>query len=238
MLKIIKQHPNLTVDDLLRIYKELNGQSLKYRGKLKKWLRSIPSVSVSDTMRISAESDPLASTKNERPAKNSKVRFSDSMQNLEERSKRKRFGLRTFKQILAKSDIFLSMSYFWDYFDSDRYSIWYCEYKYPEELTLTSETLSIIYDMMNCLGAFWRKAIASMCLFEGNDDCSATISGVWVWKSPDMLLNKREWRDVRDSFTWRELDTGDRRVRTFVDDYFLLDGEFDGKELIRGILFQ
>ena len=38
----------------------------------------------------------------------------------------------------------VALPYFWEHFEKEHYSIWYCEYKYPEELTLTFMSCNLI----------------------------------------------------------------------------------------------
>lgn len=260
MLEIIAAQPNLTVHHLLERYKKRYGCRLVYRGKLKDWLLSIAGVRITEAtpMRIRLEQresscssmpDPPSPSPPEPPstpdppstpeAKRRRLEFKDADTSSGELSEKKTFHLSWFKQILAKSNMAVSLSYFWEYFDQGRYSIWYCEYKNPEKLGATSDSVNLIYDMANRLGLFWRKAFASICLFEGGDDAaSATISGVWVWRSPGMRLDKEVWRDERENFSWRKLDPVDSHTKTLVDEYFTRNGDFDGKKLFRGMLFQ
>ena len=38
----------------------------------------------------------------------------------------------------------VALPYFWKNFDKENYSIWYCEYKYPKELTMTFMSCNLI----------------------------------------------------------------------------------------------
>ena len=38
----------------------------------------------------------------------------------------------------------VALPYFWEHFEKEHYSIWYCEYKYPDELTLTFMSCNLI----------------------------------------------------------------------------------------------
>merc|ERR1712142_1055611 len=47
------------------------------------------------------------------------------------------FILDEFKRVYSNEDIKLkAIPYFWDHFDKENFSIWLCEYKYPEDLGL------------------------------------------------------------------------------------------------------
>ncbi len=38
----------------------------------------------------------------------------------------------------------VALPYFWKNFEKENYSIWYCEYKYPKELTMTFMSCNLI----------------------------------------------------------------------------------------------
>lgn len=50
-----------------------------------------------------------------------------------------------FKRVYSNEDTATkAIPYFWENFDAENYSIWFCEYKYPEELTLTFMSCNLI----------------------------------------------------------------------------------------------
>lgn len=56
-----------------------------------------------------------------------------------------------FKRVYSNTnDESTVLSYFWDNFDENNYSIWYCEYLYPEELAL-------IFMTANLIGGFFQR---------------------------------------------------------------------------------
>ena len=44
------------------------------------------------------------------------------------------FDMDDFKRCYSNEDVDKSIPYFWEKFDPEHYSIWFAEYKYPEEL--------------------------------------------------------------------------------------------------------
>lgn len=44
------------------------------------------------------------------------------------------FNMDDFKRFYSNEDVDKSIPYFWEKFDPEHYSIWFSEYKYPEEL--------------------------------------------------------------------------------------------------------
>lgn len=52
-----------------------------------------------------------------------------------------------FKRCYSNEDEAKSIPYFWEKFDKDNYSIWYGEYKYPEELKKVYMSCNLITGM-------------------------------------------------------------------------------------------
>ena len=49
-----------------------------------------------------------------------------------------------FKRFYSNNDEVESVPYFWQKFDKENYSIWRCDYKYADELTLTFMSSNLI----------------------------------------------------------------------------------------------
>lgn len=118
-----------------------------------------------------------------------------------------------FKRYYSNEDEQKSIPYFWQKFDPKHYSIWYAEYKYPEELRkvfmscnlITGKVLPDVGDesalglvllttkksfffpgMYQRLDKMRKNAFASMILFGTDND--STISGIWVWRGQNLAF--------------------------------------------------
>lgn len=49
-----------------------------------------------------------------------------------------------FKRCYSNEDEAVSIPYFWEKFDLEHYSIWFAEYKYPEELSKVFMSCNLI----------------------------------------------------------------------------------------------
>lgn len=49
-----------------------------------------------------------------------------------------------WKKVYSNEDESVSIKWFWENFDPENYSIWLCEYLYPQELTLTFMSCNLI----------------------------------------------------------------------------------------------
>ena len=49
-----------------------------------------------------------------------------------------------FKRFYSNNDEVESVPYFWEKFDKENYSIWRCDYKYADELTMVFMSCNLI----------------------------------------------------------------------------------------------
>lgn len=96
------------------------------------------------------------------------------------------FNMEDFKRFYSNEDESKSIPYFWEKFDPENYSIWYCEYKYPEELAKVFMSCNLITGMYQRLDKMRKQAFASVCLF--GEDNKSSISGIWVWRGHDLAF--------------------------------------------------
>ncbi|MBN4688708.1 hypothetical protein H4F37_25025, partial [Escherichia coli] len=81
------------------------------------------------------------------------------------------FNMDDFKRCYSNEDETKSIPYFWEKFDPENYSIWYAEYKYPDELAKVFMSCNLITGMFQRLDKMRKQAFASVCLF-GEDNNS------------------------------------------------------------------
>lgn len=129
-------------------------------------------------------------------------------------------NLDEFKRVYSNEDtIEKALPYFWDHFDAENYSVWYCEYKYPKELTQIFMSCNLINGMYQRLEKLRKNAFGSMALF-GTDN-NSTISGVWFWKGHELAFKlSPDWQIDFESYEWKKLDIKDAKTKTMVNEYF------------------
>ena len=81
-----------------------------------------------------------------------------------------------FKRFYSNNDEDKSVPYFWEKFDKENFSIWRCDYKYNDELTMVFMSCNLMGGMFQRLEKLRKNAFASMALFGQNND--STISGM------------------------------------------------------------
>ena len=93
-----------------------------------------------------------------------------------------------FKRCYSNKDtLTVSVPYFWEHFDKEHYSIWMCEYKYPEELKKSFMTCNLIGGKKYVENSFLlrsakRKRKTNLCccgVF--SVECSQTLFLLFIW---------------------------------------------------------
>lgn len=149
-----------------------------------------------------------------------------------------KFDMDDFKRCYSNEDEAKSIPYFWEKFDPENYSIWYSEYKYPEELAKVFMSCNLITGMFQRLDKMRKHAFASVCLF-GSDN-NSSISGVWVWKGHELaFLQSPDWQIDYESYDWKKLDPASEETKKLVQDYFSWSGtDKQGREFNQGKIFK
>ncbi|KAM9599653.1 LOW QUALITY PROTEIN: elongation factor 1-gamma [Morphnus guianensis] len=150
------------------------------------------------------------------------------------------FVLDEFKRKYSNEDtLAVALPHFWEHFDREGWSLWYAEYRFPEELTQTFMSCNLITGMFQRLDKLRKNAFASVILFGTNNDSS--ISGVWLFRGQELAFPlSPDWQVDYESYTWRKLDSESAECKTLVKEYFLWEGEFKhvGKPFNQGKIFK
>ncbi|XP_041981300.1 elongation factor 1-gamma [Aricia agestis] len=148
------------------------------------------------------------------------------------------FNFDDFKRCYSNEDEAKSIPYFWEKFDPENYSIWFCEYKYPEELAKVFMSCNLISGMYQRLDQMRKGAFASMCLFGADNDSS--ISGVWVWRGQDLAFPlSPDWQIDYESYDWKKLDPSSPETKKMVQEYFSWSGkDSKGRPFNQGKIFK
>ncbi|XP_054260176.1 elongation factor 1-gamma-like [Macrosteles quadrilineatus] len=120
----------------------------------------------------------------------------------------------------------------------DNYSIWYGEYKYPEELKKVYMSCNLITGMFQRLDKMRKQAFTSVCLFGKDDD--STISGIWVWRGQGLAFElSPDWQIDFESYDWKKLDATSADTKQLVQQYFSWTGKDKaGREFNQGKIFK
>ncbi|KAF5302173.1 hypothetical protein FQR65_LT08597 [Abscondita terminalis] len=149
-----------------------------------------------------------------------------------------KFNMDDYKRFYSNEDESKSIPYFWEKFDPENYSIWFCEYKYNDELTKVFMSCNLITGMYQRLDKMRKQAFASVCLF-GSDN-NSSISGVWVWRGHELAFPlSPDWQIDYESYDWKKLDPSAEETKKLVQQYFSWTGtDKQGREFNQGKIFK
>ncbi|CAH1791784.1 unnamed protein product, partial [Owenia fusiformis] len=148
----------------------------------------------------------------------------------------------SFKRCYSNEDTLTkAIPLFWDLFEKNKedYSIWYCEYMFPEELELIFMTCNLVGGMFQRLDKLHKYAFGSMCIF--GEDRKNSISGVWFWKGQGLAFDLSENFQIDSpSYKWTKLDPDSEDCKLKVKEYFSWEGDFAhvGKKFNQGKIFK
>jgi len=148
------------------------------------------------------------------------------------------FNMDDYKRFYSNNDEEKSVPYFWEKFDKTNYSIWYCEYKYAEELSKIFMTCNLIGGMFQRVDKLRKNAFASMCVF--GEDNANNISGIWVWRGHELVFPLTDdWTVDYESYDWKKLDPDAPETKKMVDQYFKWIGaDNKGRKFNQGKIFK
>lgn len=148
------------------------------------------------------------------------------------------FNFDDFKRFYSNEDEAKSIPYFFEKFDPENYSIWYGEYKYPEELTKVFMSCNLITGMFQRLDKMRKQAFASVCLF--GEDNNSTISGIWVWRGQELAFTlSPDWQIDYEVYDWKKLDAKSEETKKLVAQYFSWTGtDKNGRKFNQGKIFK
>jgi len=148
------------------------------------------------------------------------------------------FNMDEFKRTYSNNDTHtVAMPYLFKNFEKEFYSVWLCEYKYPEELTQTFMTCNLIGGMFQRIEKLRKNAFGSMIVWGENN--KNTIAGIWFWKGHELCFPLcTDWMTDYDSYTWRKMNIEDPAERALMSQFFAWEGEWKGKKYCQGKIFK
>jgi len=149
------------------------------------------------------------------------------------------FDVDAFKREYSNNPCSVSLPYFWEKFDKENFSLWYCEYMYPEDLKLTFMTSNLVSGFFQRLDKMRKHAFGRVLILGENKE--STISGVWFWRGQERAFDLSE--DLRidsESYKWKKLDPNNEEDRKLVNGYWEVEEEtqFKGKKVADGPVFK
>jgi len=134
----------------------------------------------------------------------------------------------SFKRSYSNNDtLTVAIPFFWEHFDKENYSIWKCEYLYPQDLKQIFMTCNLVGGFFQRIEKMRKYAFGSMCVL--GEDNNNTIAGVWVWRGQQLAFEMSEDLQIDyESYKWEKLDPDSEETKQTVKEFFAWEGDFKG----------
>ncbi|XP_020573932.1 elongation factor 1-gamma 2-like [Phalaenopsis equestris] len=116
---------------------------------------------------------------------------------------------------------------FWDMYDPEGYSLWFCEYKYNDENTVSFVTLNKVGGFLQRMDLARKYAFGKMLVI--GSDAPYKVKGLWLFRGkeiPQFVLD--ECYDM-ELYEWTKVDINDEaqkeRVNALIEDQEPFEGE-------------
>ncbi|XP_057523011.1 elongation factor 1-gamma 2-like [Amaranthus tricolor] len=116
---------------------------------------------------------------------------------------------------------------FWDMYDPEGYSLWFCDYKYNEENTVSFVTMNKVSGFLQRMDLARKYAFGKMLVIGAEPPFK--VKGLWLFRGqeiPQFVLD--ECYDM-ELYEWRKVDLGDEaqkeRVSQMIEDAEPFEGE-------------
>ncbi|KDP42461.1 hypothetical protein JCGZ_00258 [Jatropha curcas] len=116
---------------------------------------------------------------------------------------------------------------FWDMYDPEGYSLWFCEYKYNDENTVSFVTLNKVGGFLQRMDLARKYAFGKMLVIGANPPYK--VKGLWLFRGseiPQFVID--ECYDM-ELYDWKKVDISDEeqkeRVNQMIEDFEPFEGE-------------
>lgn len=150
------------------------------------------------------------------------------------------FNMDEWKRTYSNEDTLkVALPYFWKHFEENKefYSLWKCDYKYPEDLRLVFMTCNLIGGMFQRIEKLRKNSFSNMGVY--GEDGKNNITGAWFWKGQELVFPlQSDWTTDYESYTWTKLDSSKPEDRKFIEENWQWEGVVDGKKFNQGKTFK
>ncbi|CAN4119684.1 unnamed protein product [Withania somnifera] len=116
---------------------------------------------------------------------------------------------------------------FWDMYDPEGYSLWFCDYKYNDENTVSFVTLNKVGGFLQRMDLVRKYAFGKMLIV--GSEAPFKVKGLWLFRGKE--IPKFVMDEVYDMelYEWKEVDINDEaqmeRVSQMIEDHEPFEGE-------------
>lgn len=125
---------------------------------------------------------------------------------------------------------------FWDMYDPEGYSLWFCEYKYNDENTVSFVTLNKVGGFLQRMDLARKYAFGKMLVI--GDNPPYKVKGLWLFRGqeiPQFVID--ECYDM-ELYEWKKVDVNDEVQKELVNAMIEDQEPFEGEALLDAKCFK
>lgn len=125
---------------------------------------------------------------------------------------------------------------FWEMFDAEGYSLWFCDYKYNDENQVTFVTMNKVGGFLQRMDLVRKYAFGKMCIL--GEEAPFKIRGVWLFRGQDMPQMVMDEVYDAELYDWTKVDISNEEQKTLVNAYFEEPDTIQGEKLLEAKCFK
>ncbi|KAJ7521310.1 hypothetical protein O6H91_19G047500 [Diphasiastrum complanatum] len=143
---------------------------------------------------------------------------------------------RLYSNTKAKDFRKVAIKGFWEMYDPEGYSLWFCDYKYDDENTVPFVTMNKVSGFLQRMDFIRKFAFAKICIL--GKAAPYKIKGVWLFRGPEIPQQvKDECYDI-ELYDWIKVNISDEVQKERVNAYFEEPDEIGGEKLLEAKCFK
>jgi len=141
-----------------------------------------------------------------------------------------------WKRVYSNEDTrTVAIPWFWEHYDPEGYSLWWCDYKYNHECEKVFMTCNLIGGFFQRLETLHKYAFGSMVIF--GEEPTLEVQGFWLVRGKEVPADMLACDDYIH-YNWRPVDISDPASKTLIEDYLAWDGHLGGKRFNQGKIYK
>ncbi len=121
--------------------------------------------------------------------------------------------------------------WFWKNLDREGYSVWLCEYLFPEDNDKVFKVANLVAGWLQRADPLRKYGFGSVVI--SGDEPRLEINGVWVFRGQEVPFEMRDTPDF-ESYKFEKANLEDAETRSFIEDLLAWDGNLRGKKFSQG----
>ncbi|KAI3962433.1 hypothetical protein MKW98_010984 [Papaver atlanticum] len=125
---------------------------------------------------------------------------------------------------------------FWDMLDPEGYSLWFCDYKYNDENTVSFVTLNKVSGFLQRMDLARKYAFGKMLII--GSEAPFKVKGLWLFRGPEIPQFIMDECYDMELYEWKKVDIADENQRERVNQMIEDQEPFEGEALLDAKCFK